>query len=59
MIQTIWKNGTKITHYSNLNGLNQEKSDFEDLHKVTVMRHCLHGVSKREVTKYQQAVLFS
>jgi len=47
---------TKITYESNLNGLDQKKkkSDFDSLHKVTVTtRHCLHGVSKREVTMYQ------
>ena len=50
-IQTIWKNRTKVISACEQNGL--RINDFESLNEVMSMRHCLSGLSKREVTVSQ------
>ena len=49
-VQRIWKDNTKMNSTVEQNG--SRISDFESLNDVTLMKRCLSGLSKTEVTMY-------
>jgi len=53
----IWKNRIKIINATEQNG--SRMKHFDSLNEMTYMRHCISGLSNREVTMHQSVAFLS